>query len=117
VTRASAATMPRLSMVEKCDRRAGEWAHGTVESISAPHTTANAASTATAQSESIIEPGSARVSSRVTAPLSHSTPLTRPASATSPGLASRSPPQAAVNSRNRCNETSSSSRRGYPLES
>ena len=50
VTRASAATMPRLSTVERCDRRTGPWAHGTGESISTPHATANAAITATTHS-------------------------------------------------------------------
>ena len=44
-------------MVETCDRRTGECAHGTGESISAPHATANAAIRATTHSGSIVEPG------------------------------------------------------------
>ena len=60
-----------------------------LESISAPQATANAAITATAHSGSIIEPGRASVSSRVTAPLSHSTPLTRLASASLAGAGER----------------------------
>jgi hypothetical protein len=46
----SAATTPRLRIVETCDRRTGERAHVTLESISAPHATAKAAIAATAHS-------------------------------------------------------------------
>jgi hypothetical protein len=116
VTRASVATMPMLSTVEKCDRRTGPWAHATGDSISAPQVTANAAITATTQRESIIEPGSAKVSSRVTAPLSHRTPLARLASAISPGVAACSPSHDDISSRNLGNETSTQSPHVRPFD-
>ena len=88
-------------MVETCDRRTGECAHETLDSIRVPQTTAKAAIRATANCASMLVPGRASVSRRVTAPLSHSTPLTRAASATSPGLSSRSWPHDDISAR-RC---------------
>src|SRR6476469_1766861 len=94
-------------MAEMCDRRTGQWDHASLDSIRVPQATANAAITATAHSESIVEPGRASVSRRVTAPLSHSTPLTRLARAASPGLARRSWPHDEINARSCCMSTSS----------
>ena len=96
-------------MVETCDRRTGACAHGTVDSISAPQATANAAITGDGpQRRRSSSPGAASVSSRVTAPLSHSTPLTRLASASSPGLSSRSRPHDDISAAQlTCTETSS----------
>ena len=54
---------------------------------------------ATAHCASMLVPGRASVIRRVTAPLSHSTPLTRPARASSPGVSSRSWPDDDISAR------------------
>lgn len=74
-------------MVETCATRIGPRADGNAKSINTPHATAKAATTATTHLASIVEPGSGSVSNNVTAPASHSTPLTRPAKAGSPHAA------------------------------
>jgi hypothetical protein len=74
-------------MVETCATRTGPCTDGKAKSISPPHATAKAATTATTHLASIVEPGSGSVSSNMTAPASHSTPLTRPAKAGSPRAA------------------------------
>ena len=108
VTRVSAATTRGLRMVETCDRRTGECAHGDPGQHQRAPRHGEGGDQGDGPQRWIVEPGRASVSRRVTAPLSHSTPLTRLARASSPGLASRSWPHDDISARSRGTQTSSS---------